>query len=384
MKKLYLILALLTCFFSYSQSSSDNLENNPQNRFRFIEIKSHFGAFLKSDNALGNSGILDNGYGGVTVKLGWQPTNPNGWASRYGYPSYGIGAYVGFLSDANVFGNPNAIYGFMNFPISGSHKRNVFSIEPSLGITYNLNPFDEDTNELNTSIGARAAVYFNIDLGFTYKFTRELDLLYGFDFTHFSNGSTFRPNRGLNLYGINLGMRYNYNAAQFKKDNDPYTNNVLPARFKRPLRAARDTTGGNYISVYVVGGVGQTDREIGTNTVFGTFSGVLDYEHQFNEVHTLTGGVDFFYDNRFRDVEASERTLIGVHAGYDFSFWKLAMKFQIGTYVSDDKGKGGYFMRPALRYNISKTFFAQIGLKTLDGGSADYIEYGFGFKPFKW
>lgn len=57
---------------------------------------------------------------------------------------------------------------------------------------------------------------------------------------------------------------------------------------------------------------------------------------------------------------------------------------QFGTYIGDDKGKGAFFMRPALRYYLTKTVFAQIGLKTLDGGASDYIEYGLGFKPFAW
>ena len=379
MKHLFLCTAvLLLATTSYAQSET-------KHKFRFIEVKSHFGAFLKSDTALSASGVLDNGYGGITVKLGWQPSDPNGWASRYGYPSYGFGTYVGFLSNADIFGTPNAIYGFMNFPLSRSDKRNVFSIEPSVGLTYSLEPFDAETNPLNETIGARMAVYFNVDFGFTYKFTRELDLLYGFDFSHFSNGSTFKPNLGLNFYGINLGMRYHYNAAQFKKDNAPYTNNVLPARFKRPLRSPRDTTNGNAISVYTAAGVAQSDVNIGTPTVLGTFSGVLDYEHQFNEMHGITGGVDFLYDNRFRDKpEYDSKTLLGAHVGYDFMFWKLVIKFQLGTYLFEDQGKGAFFMRPALRYNFSKTFFAQIGLKTLAGGSADYVEYGIGIRPFKW
>ena len=378
MKRIIFIGSLLCSLCCLGQTES-------KNKFRFIEVKSHFGAFLKTDNDLGNSGVLDNGYGGITLKLGWQPSDPNGWASRYGYPSYGIGTYVGFLSNAEIFGTPNAIYGFMNFPLSRSDKRNVFNIEPSVGVTYDLEPYDSETNPLNETIGARMAVYFNIDLGFTYKFTRELDLLYGLDFSHFSNGSTFKPNLGLNFYGINLGLRYHYNRAQLKKDNDPYTNNVLSSRFKRPLRAPRDKTRGNSISLYAAGGVGQTDANIGTSTVLGTFSGVLDYEHRFNDMHGVNGGMDFFYDNRFRDKPTiSGKTHAGIHVGYDFSFWKLDIKFQIGTYLPDDKEKGAFFMRPALRYNFSKTFFAQAGLKTLDGGAADYIEYGIGFRPFKW
>ncbi|KQC28624.1 acyloxyacyl hydrolase [Flagellimonas eckloniae] len=376
------ILCLFCSFFIAKAQTISNGEIS--NTFKFLEIKSHYGAFLKSDNALGNSGVLDNGYGGITAKLGWQPTDPKGWASRYGYPSYGIGAYVGFLNDAQVFGVPNAVYGFINFPISNSDRKNVFSIEPSLGLTYSLNPFDSEENPINESIGAQAAVYFNLDFGFAYKFSRELDILYGIDVSHFSNGSTFLPNNGLNLYGINLGLRYHYNAEQRKQNQDVFSGDLLPARFNRPTKSPRDITSENALSIYLAGGFSQRDEDQGTNTLYGTGSLILDYEHRFNEMHGVTGGFDLFWDNRLRNFETSERLLSGVHVGYDFMFYKLTVKFQIGTYLSGDRGKGGFFMRPALRYDFNKHIFAQVGLKTLNGGAADYIEYGVGIKPFKW
>ena len=98
----------------------------------------------------------------------------------------------------------------------------------------------------------------------------------------------------------------------------------------------------------------------------------------------MNGGFDMFWDNRLRELETADRLAYGVHLGYDFMFYKFTVKFQLGTYLGDDKGKGAFFMRPSLRYDISKRFFAQIGLKTLNGGAADFIEYGIGFKPFKW
>lgn len=249
--------------FSFQQGMAQatmSETNQPKNIFKNLEVKTHFGSFLKSDDILGSSGLLDNGYGGVTIKLGWQPADPQAWASRYGYPSYGVGFYSGFLSDAQVLGNPNGVYGFIRFPLSSPNKRNEFAIESSLGLTYKLSPYDQEFNPLNTAIGARAAVYFNLDLGFTYKWTRELDLLYGFDFSHFSNGATFKPNSGLNLYGFNAGVRYHYNATQLRRNKDPYNNHdILSARFKRPMRSPRDKTKENAISVYAAGGVAQSE-----------------------------------------------------------------------------------------------------------------------------
>lgn len=383
MKYVLIIYLFLFTIHSYSQDSL-SYKSDENNKFKFIEIKFHFGSFLKTQNALSASGLLDNGYGGATGKIGWQPTDSKKWFSRYGYPACGVGFYTGFLSDAEVFGNPNAVYGFIKFPLTSSEKRTVFAIGPSLGLIYKLQPYDSETNPVNTAIGARAAVYFNLDFGWSFKWTREMDIIYGFDFSHFSNGSTYQPNNGLNLFGLNIGLRYHYNAMQKKKNPDIYANDVLPVRFKRPKGSPVHKISGNALSLYVAGGAAQDDALIGTQTLLGVFTTVLDYEYQINEMHAITGGFDLFYDNRFQEREASDRWLTGVHVGYDFRFYRFAVKMQIGTYLGDDKGKGGFFMRPALRYNFSKSFFAQIGLKTLDGGAADYIEYGMGMRMFSW
>lgn len=375
------LLGLSLSSFSQSQFLT---QKNTKDSFKYLEVKAQFGAFMKSDNILSEHGLLDYGYGGVILKMGWQPTNPEGWASKYNYPSYGVGFYSGFLSDAQVLGFPNAVYGFIRFPLSHPESRNEFAIEPALGITYKLNPYNSETNPLNDAIGARMAVYFNLNFGFTYKWTRELDLLYGIDFSHFSNGSTYKPNSGLNLYGINVGLRYNYNRRQLAENKDIYSDKVFPARFRRPERTAMDLTSVSAISIYVAGGLAQSDEMMGTSSLKEVFSGVIDYEHSFNEMHGVSIGGDALYDNRIYDSNTSGKWMVAAHGGYAFSFYKFDIRMQIGTYLGSHKEKGFFFMRPALRYNINDKLFAQIGLKTLDGGKADYIEYGIGFKPFSW
>lgn len=349
-------------------------------RFKYIEPKFHFGSFMKSDNALGESGLLDNGYGGITVKMGWQPSDTALWAARYGYPSYGVGFYSGFLSDEAVFGNPNAIFGFIKFSLSRPSRRNIFSIEPSLGLAYKFVPYNEVTNPINTAIGAHGAVYFNLDFGFTYQWTREMDVLYGVDFTHFSNGSTFQPNAGLNLYGFTVGLRYNYNKLSSRRKSDIYRGDSLPARFRRLRSKEALPLKQDSWTVYFAGGVAQNKQLAGTHILKSTLTTIVDYEHRITEKHGITGGADIFYDDRLQHKKAFSRWSSGVHVGYDFYFYRFAMKMQVGTYLTNDRGKGAFFMRPALRYHFSKRFFAQVGLKTLDGGAADYIETGIGWR----
>ena len=64
-------------------------------------------------------------------------------------------------------------------------------------------------------------------------------------------------------------------------------------------------------------------------------------------------------------------------------FYKFTLNGHVGTYLTDDRGKLPYFIRVAIRYDLFDWSYAQVGLKT-DGYSADWIEFGIGFRPFKW
>ena len=216
--------------------------------------------------------------------------------------------------------------------------------------------------------------------------TRELDLLYGIDFTHFSNGRLTTPNYGFNMYGLNVGLRYHYNADQKFVDNDMYSNKLLPARFDRPKTSKNIKLRESSIEVYLAGGSVQNEEDKGTDKRYGVFSGVIDYRYKFNTMHAVTAGVDYFYDGSLEVdyPETKDQTLFGAHIGYDFMFGKMAVRLQYGAYLGDDKGKTPTYLRAGFRYDITKWMFAQIAVKTKKTSRADWVEFGVGFTPFKW
>lgn len=361
-----------------SVSQTDN-----SGRFRVIDIRGHSGMHIYSGKTLEEA--LVNGFGSFEVRYGWQSSSPNEWGAYYGYPSYGIGIYSGYIGDPQIFGNPNALYGWVNFPLSRPEKRNRFGINTAFGLTYNLAPYNPETNPLNDAIGARMAVYFDISFEFAYQFTREADLIYGLDFAHFSNGRTFTPNYGLNMFGLMVGMRYHYNADQHKVTNDPYTHNVLQARFqptssKKPERIRKSS-----IEIYSAIGTVQNDEDAGTDTRYVNFSSAVDYKYEFNRMHAITGGIDYFYDSSLESNYPDDpHSLLGLHLGYDFRFWRIAIRFQAGSYITDDYGKNRIYLRPGFRYNFNHWLASQIALKTYRGAAADWIEWGIVVTPFTW
>ena len=351
-------------------------------RFRILEIKGHTGYHLYNGTTLDET--VDGGYGAIEARYGWQSMDSTSWQAETGYPSYGVGYYSGFIGDPDILGKPNAIFGFINFPLSNSERRNVWEIGQSLGVTYSLEPYDTENNPTNDAIGAPFAVYFNLSFGAAFRMTRELDLVYGIDFTHFSVGRITTPNHGLNMYGLNLAFRYHYNADQKFVDGDPWSQDLLQARFKRPEKKKNTPLRESSIETYFGFGTVQNEEDQGTSNRYFVFSGVLDYRYKFNTMHGITIGLDYFYDESLEMDYPDDQDLIGLHAGYDFMFGKFSMRFQLGAYLEPDKGKDPTYIRAAFRYDITPWLFTQLGIKTRDQTRADWAEFGFGFTPFRF
>ncbi len=377
---------LMTLWATAQDSNTNNTSDHENTgRFRTLEFKVHSGAHLYTGKTLTSK--LESGYGALEGRFGWQSSDKDIWGI-HGYPTYGVGFYAGFIGDPEIFGNPNALYGFIDFPVSKPFRKNVFSISPAVGLTYDLNAFNPETNPLNDAIGSRIAVYFNLNFGWSYKWTREMDITYGIDFTHFSNGRTFTPNYGLNMFGLNLGLRYHYNADQRKVDNDMYPTKLLASRYKRSEKPPNVKLEDNQsINLYLSAGTVQTEAGAGTDTRYATYSIVLEYQHKFNSKHSISGGFDYLVDNSVVETypEGNGKTsMMAVHAGYDFMFWRFTIPLQIGVHITDNLDKGTSFVRPAIRYDLNKWAYAQVGLKTKNGATADWVEFGVGFRPFKW
>lgn len=386
----YVIVTLIVLFSFGVQAqkkkiafdSVKDLEN--YGRFRYIEVKGHTGLHLYGGNTLEEE--VESGYGSFEIRYGWQLKDPEHWTAKYGYATYGVGYYSGFLGDPEVFGKPNALFGFVNFNLSKGEKRNGFEISQSLGFTYDLEPYDPETNPENDAIGSKYAIYFNLGFGGVYKMTREMDLSYGIDYTHFSNGRITTPNHGLNMYGLNVGLRYHYNADQKFVNKDPYSDELLPARYNRPEATKSPRLMENSFEIYAAFGSVQNEEDKGTDQRYMVFSGVVDYRFKFTTMHAVTVGIDLFYDESLivDYPEPEDRFLVGGHIGYDFMFGKMAVRLQGGAYFTDDKDKDPTYMRAAFRYDILDWLYAQIGVKTRNLSRADWVEFGVGFRPFKW
>ena len=378
---IYIILPFSFIIISCNLLNAQKSDNSYRN-YRFFEIKGHSGSHLYTGENLKEA--LKNGYGAIEARYGWQSCNQQNWQGAFGYPAYGFGWYSGFIGNPDLLGTPGALYGFISFPLF-KQQRHQMVIEPALGISYDLEPYDKKFNSTNDAIGSRFNVYFNFDIGGNYRLNREMDFIYGIDFTHFSNGRMFKPNAGLNMWGPNIGFRYHFNAKQNKTDNSEFPTQLLQVRPLLPASRNAKAVNISEFSFYGAGGLVQNPEDKGTSKQYYTTTFITEYRYILNEKTAFALGIDYFYDSslKFYYPEISH-WFYGAHVGYDLLFWKMALRIQLGTYLHE-RGrfyKGNYFLRPALRYDFNRRWFTQIGLKTVDGSKADWVEFGLGLKIF--
>lgn len=245
----------------------------------------------------------------------------------------------------------------------------------------------------NDAIGGPFSIYVNVGLGFETILTRNVDIIYGLDYTHFSNGRVTVPNYGLNMFGLNLGFKYHYNKEQKNINNDFYTDELLQSRFKKIKSEPTPKSIRQRINMLTSFGTVQNgENEPGNANVttnrFYTFSGYLEYQLNFNVKHGLDAGLDMFYDGSLINVyeDTKDRYLYGYHLGYNYTFGKMLLKLDFGGYIGPDgdKNKDDLWTRAALQYKLFDWFGLHLGLKTKQGFTADWAEIGIVFESFKW
>ncbi|MBO9727618.1 MAG: acyloxyacyl hydrolase [Chitinophaga sp.] len=389
-------LFLLLLFFGRCLPAQDTTDlwkrarlNPNLGQHKYLELKFHSGSHLYNGEELKIA--LDDGYRSVELRMGWQSSGNKTWQRVFNYPSYGLGFYTGDIGNPTILGNPSGIYGFFFVPF---HRRKIndFELGLSLGLTYDLNPYDSSKNPLNDAIGSKVDVYFNLSASGVLKVSDAIDFLYGADITHFSNGRTHTPNLGLNMAGLHVGIRYHYNIIRgivIQQIDPTYKAPRRPTFVKQPVPPPRLY---NEVSATAAFGVVQTPSDEHLQAFYGTASLIFDYNRRISHMSSIGGGLDGFYDGSlgwtyhklYTNVSTTDKMLMGYHAGYTLHVKDFEMKAQLGSYAwKRNNEKGNYFMRIALRYNIGRYGFIQVALKTMDGGAADWIEWGGGGK-MRW
>jgi hypothetical protein len=303
------------------------------------------------------------------LTYGIQTKGSEQWEKSFNYPRYGLGLYTLLSGSPDIFGNAYAVFTFLNFDFFRINKLSFF-YEFAPGINYSPTHYDALTNNRNDIISTDINFFVNMRLAFAYRFNR-ITFILGGNFTHFSNGATNMPNKGLNMYGLSTSLKYNfynYDDIKFIETPKKYIHNK------------------NNYSLFFASGYKERliDGEYNSKK-FVIYTLSASYGRLYSKISEVGLGLDLFfdssleYDKEFKDKSRSEYLQYGFHISHLFHLNKIGLLTDLGIYLKNRDIKGPLWSRLGLRYNFIKNIFTQISLKTQYGAKADFIEWSLGF-----
>jgi hypothetical protein len=297
----------------------------------------------------------------------------NEWAQLYRFPELGIGYYHADLQWDNVLGNVDAAYAFIKIPFS---RRPRFQVNYSFafGVARNSKYFDPEVNHFNIAIGSALNVYLNFGIEAQWTIRENLFFLLGIDLSHYSNGAIKKPNLGLNVPGVNIGVNYSVNQ---------------PPHLKEQIRNSRKSK--KVFDVLLVIDAGWKEIHPAENNNYFTSSMWVDAGYIITPRKRMGLGLDLFYDasilSRMKEEGVVKEGKLnnlrqGAHISYDLIFGKVFFTIQAGYYfLVDWNDDGNLYTRFGLRYHHHRIIY-NLSLKT-HLGRADFIEWGVGYVLFQ-
>lgn len=207
---LSIFLALQLCEEAYASSSEDSQDRKDCVHAVSLNVRPSYiipsHGFYNGWNPMGRplrvGGSLHAGYS-------FSYNKGTFWGDLYPGAYQGVGLGVQTLSSHEYIGTPVMLYLFQGSPIVNFSERLSLGYEWNLGLSGGWKP-----NEQRLT-GSSFNVYVNVGLIFTWKISRNWDLTFGPEYTHFSNGDTRFPNAGANTLNLRMGARRYFDRGTY-------------------------------------------------------------------------------------------------------------------------------------------------------------------------
>jgi hypothetical protein len=292
-----------------------------------------------------------------------------GWENEYNLPKWGVAFYATHLNE--YLGNGYGLHPYISIPII---KSRVYRLDFRMGagLGYISNPFDPVDNFKNVAIGSHLNSFISLLLDSYFRLNDRLDLHTNIAFTHFSNASFTKPNLGINLPTVGVGLAYNVGEKQ------PIESIQKPV-FKRKENPIK-------LSLRTGFGVSESSAKIDKKYISGIFS--LAAEKQFSPKSKLGLEANLFQSGALVDeLEALGEKVdsdldamqVGIGASHTLTFDRLGLYIQLGLYLkSKYKEEGNSYRRVGLIYSFDNKLSTHVILKT-HAFKAEYVEFGIGY-----
>lgn len=139
---------------------------------------------------------------------------PDRWQARaYRNPYYGVGVAFPRFHEERL-GKPFSFFATYGARICRITNWLKLNYEINFGYSTNWNHYDRFENPDNVAVGWKHNAHVSLFPYLKISLPGSLDVKAGPSVTHFSNGATFMPNRGMNNYALSLSLMYNVHDSE--------------------------------------------------------------------------------------------------------------------------------------------------------------------------
>lgn len=365
MKKLFFLVVLLSCFFSFAQKKS---------------------SYLQADYIYGNiiahnpdaTAFLQGHPSGFILSYNKRSFGEEKWQEHFNYPDFGYS--LGFYDyHSEILGKLYAIYGHYNFYLLNRLHKNQLIIRAGIGLAYNTHPYDKVTNNKNTAFGTHlnSSTYFKVYYQHE-NLIKNIGVNTGLTFIHASNSNVKSPNSGVNLWAFTLGL--NYNLSPNTKNNS-FIPSSESKKYTEPIK----------YNIAVRGGINESEIIDSGQRPFFVASVYAD--KRINRISALQLGLDLYISPIVKDFykinstiprthlkEAHEFSRIGLFIGHELFINKVSVETTLGYYIkSPYVYQAVYYETLGLKRYFNKKWFASVRLKA-HAANAETVEFGVGIR----
>lgn len=285
--------------------------------------------------------------------------------------NWGFKLYYSHLGNPGLSGDVWALNPYFRIRL-GSDRYGQTFLRLGTGLGYFTRIFDPEKNPTNRAISNRlnGAMHFHL---MRYQPVHEAySIHYGVGISHFSNGNYSRPNLGINMPELTVGLSYR-------------CKNCKPASVSYEPVLAR-----NYWELR--GGWGSKQARVSDPTRLQVYTGSFTYGWAQSAIRNLRFGLDLnydamnayvpFYPSTIEEAALHDKLELGLRSGMEYRYNAVGVQLELGAYLYQPAliTKYPVYIAVGMQYHYKK-FAIGPRLKT-HLGVADFIDIGLQYRVF--
>jgi hypothetical protein len=306
---------------------------------------------------------------GFELNLQKQTTGTKNWHQLYKFPKVGI-AFDYLNLNNPVLGKAFAATTYLNKTLRQGRKSEL-NYRLGLGLGYLTNNYDQEENHKNTAVSSGLNAALQMRFEYVYNISSHYSALLGLGLNHYSNGATGKPNSGINIPTLSLGLNYRTFSS-----------------FETIAQELPELDPAYFYTISTAGGV----RQVSVNYPEKYWVQAVAFAagKHMNRKSNLLAGVEGFFDASIKPQQQNDPDLVGkpfpdtkkagAFLGHELLFGDLAFETQLGFYVYRPyKIATPYYERLGLKYHFTPKVFGAVDLK-VHAFAADILEWRVGYR----